>query len=82
VTPLRPCLDCSEPSRGSRCPRHQREHERQRGTTAQRGYGPAWRRLTPRAKAAQPRERPRLCAGSRRLAHTDAGVRGVRNTTT
>jgi 5-methylcytosine-specific restriction enzyme A len=51
---LRPCLDCGTPARGSRCPRDQREHERRRGSATERGYDSAWRKLTIRAKAAQP----------------------------
>ena len=54
MTPLRPCLDCGTPARGSRCPRHQRGRGRRRGTPAQRGYGPAWRKLTPQAIRGQP----------------------------
>jgi 5-methylcytosine-specific restriction enzyme A len=52
--PLRPCLDCGRPTTGNRCPAHQREHERKRGTAAERGYGPAWRRLAAQAIRAQP----------------------------
>jgi hypothetical protein len=37
---LRPCLTCGTPSRGSRCPRHQREWERARGQRRQ-GEGKA-----------------------------------------
>lgn len=47
--PLRPCLDCSALSRGSRCPTHAAAKERARtagrGTTVQRGYGPEHKRL-------------------------------------
>jgi 5-methylcytosine-specific restriction endonuclease McrA len=44
--PLRPCLDypCPNLSTTTRCPAHERERERLRGTPAQRGYGPAYQR--------------------------------------
>jgi len=38
----RPCLTCGTPTTGSRCPAHQRQHERdRRPSTAERGYGAA-----------------------------------------
>jgi 5-methylcytosine-specific restriction enzyme A len=45
TTPRRPCLDCGIPSSGSRCPRHQRDHEQRRGTPAERGLGADHRRI-------------------------------------
>lgn len=47
---LKPCLDCGRlTNTGSRCPRCQatknRERDQQRGTTTQRGYGTAHRKL-------------------------------------
>jgi 5-methylcytosine-specific restriction enzyme A len=49
ANPLRPCIDCGTPARGSRCPAHQREHERayerKRGTSHQRGLGAEHRRI-------------------------------------
>lgn len=43
---LRPCLEPRCPSLATRlrCPAHERERERRRGTTAQRGYGAAYQR--------------------------------------
>lgn len=45
---LRPCIErlpdgraCPEATPRTRCPRHERERERARGTTARRGYGSA-----------------------------------------
>lgn len=46
---MRPCLDCGRPTSGGRCPAHQREYERRRGTAAERGYYKAWRRLVAHA---------------------------------
>ena len=47
----RPCLTCGRASRGTRCPEHTREFQRQRdiarGTPTQRGYDAAWRALRP-----------------------------------
>ena len=37
----RPCLDCGRPSRGSRCPEHAAEHERER--QARQPYRAAYR---------------------------------------
>lgn len=37
--PVRPCLDCDEPTAGPRCPSCARAKDRARGTTTQRGYG-------------------------------------------
>jgi 5-methylcytosine-specific restriction endonuclease McrA len=44
--PSRPCLEhpCPNFTQKTRCPAHQREWERRRGTPAQRGYGPAYQR--------------------------------------
>lgn len=63
MTVLRPCLDCGEPTdAGTRCPACRTPHERQRAaradaarpTTAGRGYGAAWQRLSRRARKLQP----------------------------
>jgi 5-methylcytosine-specific restriction protein A len=43
----RPCLDCGRPAEGTRCPEHQRAHQRERNAQ-QSTYGyssPRWREL-------------------------------------
>lgn len=58
----RPCVDCGEPTRdGTRCGTCTDEHHppdhrdySQRQTTAARGYGAAWQKLSRRARALQP----------------------------
>lgn len=40
-----PCLDCGKLTRRSRCAKHERAKDRQRGTAAQRGYGQQHRQL-------------------------------------
>ena len=49
---MKPCLDCGTPSRGSRCPTHQRHRDQQRGTTTARGYGTEHQALRAQALAA------------------------------
>lgn len=55
---LRPCLDCGEPSAGSRCPAHwserQSRRDGRRGPFRARGYDAGWRRLSGEARRAQP----------------------------
>lgn len=59
---LKPCIDCGQPAPGSRCTECKVERARagyvraadRRGTTAERGYGSRWRRLSERARARQP----------------------------
>lgn len=51
---MRPCLDCGRPTSGSRCPAHQRDYERRRGTPAERGYDKAWRALVANAISLTP----------------------------
>ena len=52
---LKPCLDCGELSDAGRCEEHRPSSSALRGLTPkQRGYDEAWRRLSKRARAAQP----------------------------
>lgn len=59
---MRPCLDCGEPSPGSRCSACKLDRDRQvnarqderRGTPSHRGYGTKWSALSRRARKAQP----------------------------
>lgn len=48
---LSPCIDCGEPSPGTRCPEHTTTAK---GTTTQRGYDTAWDKLSKRARRLQP----------------------------
>ena len=54
--PLRPCVapGCSALTHVRRCPVHQRERERERGTTKERGYAGAWPRLRAMILAEEP----------------------------
>ena len=55
--PPSPCLVQRCPAlavRGGRCAEHARQHDRQQGTAAQRGYGYAWRQLRRRILARNP----------------------------
>ncbi len=53
--PVRPCLECGEPTGASRCPEHARERERaSKGSAKERGYGYAWDKLSRRARQLQP----------------------------
>jgi len=47
----RPCLDCGTLVSSTRCRRCQTRRERQRGTTAQRGYHGGWDALSRRLTA-------------------------------
>lgn len=55
--PTRPCLGCQRLTTRTRCTdctaRGQQHTDTRRGTTAQRGYDSAWRRLVVQAKQAQ-----------------------------
>lgn len=55
---MTPCLDCSVPAHGTRCPAHQGDRDRvrdvRRGTAQARGYDAAWQRLSARARRLQP----------------------------
>lgn len=51
---LRPCLDCGQPSAGTRCPEHQPTDTRIRRAQGQAAYDPVWRALSQRARRAQP----------------------------
>ena len=56
---VKPCLTCGKPTRaGSRCPpcqvKWQRDYDRRRGTSAQRGYGAAWRKKARETVQASP----------------------------
>ena len=58
MTLPRPCLDCGVPAAESRCEACSvvaaRQAPPKAQTTAQRGYGSAWQRLSARARALQP----------------------------
>lgn len=47
---LRPCLVCSEPTDGPRCPEHTVDRK---PTAHQRGYDAAWQRLSRKARRMQ-----------------------------
>ncbi|WP_304117261.1 HNH endonuclease [Mycolicibacterium bacteremicum] len=51
---LRPCIDCGEPSAGTRCDEHQPTDTRLRRALGQAAYDPVWRALSQRARKAQP----------------------------
>lgn len=40
----RPCIECGTPSPRTRCPLHEADRNRERGSSAQRGYTNPWRR--------------------------------------
>ena len=42
---LRPCLECGEPTKQSRCPVHTSARNKARGSSTQRGYGATWQRV-------------------------------------
>lgn len=50
---LRPCIECGEPTDGSRCPEHTRNW-RPKVSAASRGYDAAWHRLSAKARKLQP----------------------------
>lgn len=50
----RPCVDCGEPSPGTRCPDCTPVHERRNGSASERGYDSTWRRLSARARRLSP----------------------------
>ena len=51
---LRPCLSCGEPGKATRCPPCTSELNRDRGSSAVRGYGSRWRRISERQRARVP----------------------------
>lgn len=51
---LKPCIDCGEPSAGTRCDEHQPADTRVRRALGQAAYDPVWRALSQRARKAQP----------------------------
>lgn len=51
---LRPCLTCGEPTGSTRCPACQTARQQTIGSAHQRGYTAAHRRLSVRARKAQP----------------------------
>ncbi len=51
---LRPCVECGEPSEGTRCPEHTERRSGAKTSAASRGYDAAWRRLSQRARERQP----------------------------
>lgn len=50
---LRPCIECGEPTNGSRCDAHARNW-RPKGSYRKLGYDAAWDRLSRRARRLQP----------------------------
>jgi hypothetical protein len=52
---MKPCIECGEPSNGTRCDEHRREHQTaRRGSARGRGYDRTWDKLSLRARKAQP----------------------------
>lgn len=51
---LKPCLSCSQPTTGTRCPEHRVTRKRKRGSATARGYDSRHARLSRRARELQP----------------------------
>ena len=50
---MKPCIDCGEPTEGSRCPEHDR-NRRPGPPPRQNGYDSTWDKLSKRARRLQP----------------------------
>lgn len=73
---MRPCLDCGTLSEGSRCPEHQSEQERLRGSATARGYDYRWQRLMAEVKEEHVRLHGWTCPGWQRPPHPAADLTG------
>ena len=80
---MRSCLDCGRPASASRCPAHQREHDRKRlATRTNREYRSsyAWRKLSEAKRQRDPWCEPCLARGiktkARQVHHPDPRARG------
>ncbi len=51
---LRPCLECGEATKRTRCPEHESELNIRRGSSTARGYDSRWRRLSERYRRLVP----------------------------
>lgn len=51
---MRPCVDCGEPTEGTRCAEHTEPSGGAKTSATSRGYDAAWRRLSERARKLQP----------------------------
>jgi 5-methylcytosine-specific restriction endonuclease McrA len=52
--PLKPCIECGRRSEGTRCPEHERQHQRRKNNDARYRRTYAWQQLSRATRAATP----------------------------